>query len=509
MTGPGGDSVEPRLDELIRRLSKSKRTPEVRNALIEARRLKSVTMRWVAIPPNPDARRELLARVDELLSAAPEGVPESMHSAALSAPDQPAVAPTPRDSPTSLDAPKAKSTAASDEPPPSKGKRRAKEEDEGGPRSAPRWGPAPPPSLREGGPPTSKRGKSPGTAPRSRRGAAMSDEPTTQERRRAASKPRPSLHEEKTVQLGTGLGNFYDEETAPGLGDAHLMEEEDTHESPRRIEDEQTSREGAVQRLGGAVLAKSAAQKKQETRNRRRRRGEMKDEETSGPASEHTAPSPGAPAPPVNFAVEDTDELPVGAVVRPTPIVVPAPPQRAGSGVFQGLSSRISSPGMQAVSAPPVFSAIRKSTGQTQMLGSVVPPASVDELADTQLAPRAPAVVSGGQALARGLVIDRRGESAWRPHSAPGIRIRTVLRDVVSGAYAQLLRFAPGATLPPRRFVARSELFVVAGTVAIGSEELKEGEACRIEAESTLDAMVSRGGGVLLVSGVASGDVID
>lgn len=66
----GPMQVEKVLDDLIQRLSKSNSTAEVRAALIEARRLKNVTTRWAAIPPPPDARREMLSRVMDLVAKA-------------------------------------------------------------------------------------------------------------------------------------------------------------------------------------------------------------------------------------------------------------------------------------------------------------------------------------------------------------------------------------------------------------------------------------------------------
>ena len=66
----GGAQVEKALDDLIQRLSKGDSTAEVRAALIEARRLRNVTMRWGAIPPPPDARREMMTRVMDLVAKA-------------------------------------------------------------------------------------------------------------------------------------------------------------------------------------------------------------------------------------------------------------------------------------------------------------------------------------------------------------------------------------------------------------------------------------------------------
>ena len=66
MQAAGPMQVEKVLDDLIQRLSKIETNPQIRAALIEARRLRNVTMRWAAIPPPPDARREMLSRVMEI-----------------------------------------------------------------------------------------------------------------------------------------------------------------------------------------------------------------------------------------------------------------------------------------------------------------------------------------------------------------------------------------------------------------------------------------------------------
>lgn len=79
--------VEKVLDDLISKLTKGTASPESKAALIEARRLRNVTMRWAAIPPPPDARREMLTRVMELVSKA--GLKASVPPAAPSAPPPP------------------------------------------------------------------------------------------------------------------------------------------------------------------------------------------------------------------------------------------------------------------------------------------------------------------------------------------------------------------------------------------------------------------------------------
>ncbi|NUO50654.1 MAG: hypothetical protein HOV80_17505 [Polyangiaceae bacterium] len=60
--------VEKVLEDLIIKLTRSTSTAEIRAALIEAKRLRNVTTRWAAIPPPPDARREMMTRVMDLIA---------------------------------------------------------------------------------------------------------------------------------------------------------------------------------------------------------------------------------------------------------------------------------------------------------------------------------------------------------------------------------------------------------------------------------------------------------
>ena len=60
--------LEKVLEDLITRLTKNPSTADTKAVLIEARRLRNVTMRWSAIPPQPDARREMMARVMDLVA---------------------------------------------------------------------------------------------------------------------------------------------------------------------------------------------------------------------------------------------------------------------------------------------------------------------------------------------------------------------------------------------------------------------------------------------------------
>jgi hypothetical protein len=108
---PTGMQVERVLEDLIARLSRAEASKEVRAALIEARRLRSVTLTWAAIPPPPDARREMLSKVMDLVArvgagAAPRPSAEvRAEAASLTTPPPPYISldspppPRPRSSP--------------------------------------------------------------------------------------------------------------------------------------------------------------------------------------------------------------------------------------------------------------------------------------------------------------------------------------------------------------------------------------------------------------------------
>lgn len=73
-SSPGVSSlaaIERALESVVHRLSQPNPTPQSRELLIEARRLKSLVGSWHSIPPHDDARREMLSRVSRLTARVP------------------------------------------------------------------------------------------------------------------------------------------------------------------------------------------------------------------------------------------------------------------------------------------------------------------------------------------------------------------------------------------------------------------------------------------------------
>jgi len=67
--------LERSLDQVIDKLSALDQSPHVRALLIEARRLRSIIANWRSIPPLPQVREEMLARVLHISAAAGNAFP--------------------------------------------------------------------------------------------------------------------------------------------------------------------------------------------------------------------------------------------------------------------------------------------------------------------------------------------------------------------------------------------------------------------------------------------------
>lgn len=101
--------IERSLDQVVDRLTLAEQTPNVRALLIEARRLRSIIANWRAIPPLPQVREEMLARVLHISAAVGEVLPASrgtgtnLSTASLRVVNSPSMAGPLEDPPPSLD----------------------------------------------------------------------------------------------------------------------------------------------------------------------------------------------------------------------------------------------------------------------------------------------------------------------------------------------------------------------------------------------------------------------
>lgn len=89
----------------------------------------------------------------------------------------------------------------------------------------------------------------------------------------------------------------------------------------------------------------------------------------------------------------------------------------------------------------------------------------------------------------------------WRPLEEPGVSgvwVKALRVDPAAGrAPTILLRFDPGASYPAHRHPAGEELFVLEGSVRVGSEDLRVGDYL-CTAPGQAHAVHSEGGCILL-----------
>jgi Mrp family chromosome partitioning ATPase len=70
-------TVERQLDQVVERLSAGDGSPATRALLIEARRLRSIIANWRSVPPLPNVREEMVARVLHISAAVGDATPSS------------------------------------------------------------------------------------------------------------------------------------------------------------------------------------------------------------------------------------------------------------------------------------------------------------------------------------------------------------------------------------------------------------------------------------------------
>jgi hypothetical protein len=543
MTQAATGQVERVLDDLIARLSKTQSTAEVRAALIEAKRLRNVTTRWAAIPPPPDARREMLTRVMELIAQV---------SASLSKPPPPLE----QNLATPLLAEKLRSVLADapEEPPRSPLP----------PKSAPRSGRGGDAAFR----PTewaidSVRGSRPPAA----RPAPDSEGPPTMTPREVKHRgltppPIPAVVARGLTPSPRSKPPVLDRSTSPRpaedafppltprsrTGESNPPPPSSPRQQPLPLRGRKPSDMTAPPSPSPAALFGAPSRNRTKTgiaeaeENARQVRSALP---TAPPPPMPSAPTPAgrSPAPagarketrlmgsqgvtdalhglrpggasdtppprtrPSNPAPEAAETLPprsphgvsISSAPSPAPVNAISVPRE---GKLEGFSSSISMPGMRPIrSSPPAGT--KKPSHPTMKLPTPVPaplrsapPSSSDKPLRTVVAP--------------GVTIVRPESAQWQPHpTVGGVTLKLLYRDPRSGVYTALLRLAPGAVFPRRRHAASEEVLLISGLATIGTFELRAGEYCRAESESVHDPITTSTGCTLFVCGSEHDEFLD
>jgi quercetin dioxygenase-like cupin family protein len=70
----------------------------------------------------------------------------------------------------------------------------------------------------------------------------------------------------------------------------------------------------------------------------------------------------------------------------------------------------------------------------------------------------------------------RTSTAPWKPSSVPGVSVKVLRRDTVTGESTALVRFEPGARFPAHNHPAGEEIFVVEGDFQVGRHRLTSGD---------------------------------
>ncbi|MEP6767720.1 MAG: cupin domain-containing protein [Acidobacteriota bacterium] len=88
----------------------------------------------------------------------------------------------------------------------------------------------------------------------------------------------------------------------------------------------------------------------------------------------------------------------------------------------------------------------------------------------------------------------------WAQHSSPGVRIKDVSADPISGARCLLLELSPGSVFPDHEHEGVEEVFVVRGSFSVAGQVVRTGDFCRSEPGTRDWDITSEEGALLLVT---------
>ncbi len=515
--------VEKVLEDLIIKLTRSTSTAEVRAALIEAKRLRNVTTRWAAIPPPPDARREMMTRVMDLIAQV--GVSLSKPPPPDDGADKEKGNKEKKDE-TSVPPISPKATG----PGAFKPTERAMESVRG--RELPKTSPPAPPPRRprasapdSEGPPTltpfeaRSRGLTPPPLPAM---VARGLTPAPRSSQPGDRLPPPQARSAPSVEPSPLTPRSRSDETAPPP-------------SPSRAGQPLRGR-----KLSDAPRSRPPPNPFDSPFRGRTKTGIADDPDEVARVQRSRMPTAPPPAPPpspapagrretkvmgsqsVEEAIDALGEYePLPPLSRPPPkkdieietVPPPSSPRELGAtlnfpreGKLEGFSSTLSLPSMRPVKG-------KKPSNPTMQLPTPIPeplkgsvPPSISQPPGRDSSPGKPlrTVVSPG------VTIVRPEAAQWQAHpSVPGVTLKLLFRDPRTGVYTALLRLAPGATFPRRRHAASEEVLLMSGLASVGTFELRAGEYCRAESESVHEPITTATGCTLFVCGSEHDEFLD
>ncbi len=101
--------------------------------------------------------------------------------------------------------------------------------------------------------------------------------------------------------------------------------------------------------------------------------------------------------------------------------------------------------------------------------------------------------------LPSGVSATRGNEGKWLRTPYPGVTMKPVYRHPVTGEVTQLVRFEPGAKLPPHQHTADEQCLVVEGDIRMGNTVFRAGDFTWAKKDSQHHVLTSEEGCLLLI----------
>jgi hypothetical protein len=507
------NAIEQAVDWLISTLGRSESTPAMRAALIEARRMRNITRRWAAIPPQPDARRELAIRVRELQQTAgiSDGRPRvsgQILSAGRVLTTQPGNPPPPRQ-PSAPNMPAVLGGASDGSGSP-------------GNSGVPAALGGVPAAL--GGVPAALGGvpAALGGVPAALGGvpAALGGAPTASAASASSVRRIPS-----PAAGATSLGLQPAASSGDDAAAAYARRDSTTRrEKSREIELElaapppaPTDPFEALDALDSDWYSPNSRPSPKVPSASPTLRGS--DAPPDGSAPSGRAPSGGAPS-----GGAPSGSAPGGSANRflaphrgQTIAGVPEQREEIAAAIAK---ARGTNPGLEPVAprsdAPPSSGAEsllqaarqRAPSALHALLGSVPPPAPPSARASSAVGEY---VERPSRALVvPGVTIVRSESTRWAPHPKhAGVHVRQLHRDPRSGLYSAMIKLDRGASLPARRHLAAEELVLLEGFAHVGDAMLRPGDYLRAELGTVSPPLRADEVCTLFVSGSESDELVE
>ncbi|MDQ2869138.1 MAG: cupin domain-containing protein [Acidobacteriota bacterium] len=114
---------------------------------------------------------------------------------------------------------------------------------------------------------------------------------------------------------------------------------------------------------------------------------------------------------------------------------------------------------------------------------------------------RGPGALDARQEVRPGVSLVRTRFLPWEEHPSPGVRIKNVSTDPITGSPCLLVELAPGSVFPDHDHAGVEKVFIVRGSVSVAGRLLQTGDFCRSDpGTSDWDITTDEGALLLVIS---------